>query len=165
MTDAPDPVDVHVGGRLRARRKSLGLSQERLAGELGLTFQQVQKYERGANRISASKLWACASALGVPIDFFFVGLEERDAALEASPQERAAHERRASFAVGVREAALIAPEIVKLPGLRPAARMAVRTLINELDATSGPHNSGLQQPATPAQRAPAESASPQLEEA
>ena len=72
----PNPVDIHVGTRVRLRRKQLGVSQERLAEALGLTFQQVQKYERGANRISASKLWDTAGFLAVPIAFFFDGLKE-----------------------------------------------------------------------------------------
>jgi len=70
----PNMVDRHVGERVRARRKQLGLSQDRLADALGLTFQQVQKYERGANRISASKLFDTAAALQVEIPFFFEGL-------------------------------------------------------------------------------------------
>ena len=60
---SPNPVDLHVGGRIRMRRKLLGVSQERLADDLGLTFQQVQKYERGANRVSASKLYEIAKSL------------------------------------------------------------------------------------------------------
>jgi len=71
----PDPADVHVGGRIRLRRKMLEISQERLADELGLTFQQVQKYERGSNRVSASKLYAIARSLDVPVAFFFEGLD------------------------------------------------------------------------------------------
>ncbi len=63
----PNPVDIHVGTRVRLRRKQLGVSQERLAEALGLTFQQVQKYERGANRISASMLQRIARHLGVPM--------------------------------------------------------------------------------------------------
>ncbi|HMO43605.1 MAG TPA: helix-turn-helix transcriptional regulator, partial [Phenylobacterium sp.] len=59
---APNPVDRHVGLRIRLRRKELGVSQEKLAEAIGLTFQQVQKYERGANRVSASKLWEIARA-------------------------------------------------------------------------------------------------------
>ena len=59
----PNPVDLHVGGRVRMRRKLLGVSQEQLADSLGLTFQQVQKYERGANRVSASKLYEIAKTL------------------------------------------------------------------------------------------------------
>ena len=68
---APNAVDVHVGGRVRLRRTLLGLSQSALGDALGLTFQQVQKYERGANRISASKLWRLSQVLEVPVSFFF----------------------------------------------------------------------------------------------
>lgn len=70
----PNMVDRHVGERVRARRKQLGLSQDRLGEALGLTFQQVQKYERGTNRISASKLFDAAAALQVEVPFFFEGL-------------------------------------------------------------------------------------------
>lgn len=71
---SPNPVDRHVGLRIRLRRKELGVSQERLADAIGLTFQQVQKYERAANRVSASKLWEMARSLKVPITYFFDGL-------------------------------------------------------------------------------------------
>lgn len=70
----PHRVDLHVGARIRARRKLMGVSQEALAGHLGLTFQQVQKYERGANRVSASKLWEIARALQCSLDDFFDGM-------------------------------------------------------------------------------------------
>ena len=79
MTDAdktPNPVDLYVGGRIRLRRRTLGVSQEKLAEDLGLTFQQVQKYERGANRVSASKLYEIARSLSVPVAFFFEGLND-----------------------------------------------------------------------------------------
>lgn len=69
------PVDVHVGGRVRLRRVFLGYSQEKLANALGLTFQQIQKYERGANRISASKLYELSRILSVPVTYFFEGVE------------------------------------------------------------------------------------------
>jgi len=72
---APNPVDCHVGRRIRTRRRELGLSQERLAEAIGLTFQQVQKYERGANRVSASKLWEIAQALKTSVSYFYEGLE------------------------------------------------------------------------------------------
>ena len=68
---APDPVDIHVGNRLRARRILLGISQEKLADSVDLTFQQVQKYERGTNRISASRLYQFAKILDVPVAYFF----------------------------------------------------------------------------------------------
>lgn len=71
----PDPIDVHVGSRVRLRRTLIGLSQSELASILGLTFQQVQKYENGANRISASRLYKVAEALSVPVSFFFDAME------------------------------------------------------------------------------------------
>lgn len=67
----PNPIDVHVGGRLRLRRTLLGLSQEALGEALGLTFQQIQKYERGSNRIGASRLFDLARALEVPVEYFY----------------------------------------------------------------------------------------------
>ena len=73
---APDPVDIHVGDRVRQRRKLLDMSQEELGALIGLTFQQVQKYERGTNRISASKLFQIARALKTSITYFFDGLAE-----------------------------------------------------------------------------------------
>ena len=70
-TGVPDPIDVHVGGQIRTRRLLLGMNQEELAQRLGLTFQQVQKYESGANRVSASRLWEIAAILKMPIGYFF----------------------------------------------------------------------------------------------
>ena len=67
----PNPIDKHVGGRVRMRRMMLGMSQGKLADALKLTFQQVQKYEKGANRISASRLQQMANILQVPVTFFF----------------------------------------------------------------------------------------------
>ena len=67
----PNPIDVHVGNRIRLRRTLLGLSQEKLASLLGLTFQQVQKYERGMNRVGASRLWDIGKVLEVHIGFFY----------------------------------------------------------------------------------------------
>jgi transcriptional regulator with XRE-family HTH domain len=78
-TGIPNPVDVHVGKRIRMRRLLLGMNQETLANALGLTFQQVQKYEGGANRVSASRLSEMATILGVPIAFFFGDLQTDDA--------------------------------------------------------------------------------------
>jgi transcriptional regulator with XRE-family HTH domain len=69
--DKPNPVDIQVGSRVRLRRNMLGLSQEKLGQEIGLTFQQVQKYERGANRIGASRLHELSRVLDVPVQFFF----------------------------------------------------------------------------------------------
>jgi transcriptional regulator with XRE-family HTH domain len=83
----PSPIDVHVGARIRMRRTLLGMSQERLGDSLGLTFQQVQKYERGVNRVSASRLFDLARVLEVPIGFFYDDLPEGAAA--DSPARRA----------------------------------------------------------------------------
>jgi transcriptional regulator with XRE-family HTH domain len=70
---APNPTDKHVGARVRMRRMMLGMSQEKLGDALGLTFQQVQKYEKGANRIGASRLQQISHILQVPVSFFFEG--------------------------------------------------------------------------------------------
>ncbi|NSZ66987.1 helix-turn-helix domain-containing protein [Agrobacterium tumefaciens] len=67
----PDPIDVHVGTRIRLRRTLLGMSQDRLGTSLGITFQQIQKYERGMNRVGASRLQLMANILNVPVSFFF----------------------------------------------------------------------------------------------
>lgn len=72
----PHPIDVHVGGRVRLRRTMLGMSQDKLAESLGLTFQQIQKYEKGVNRIGASRVFEISRVLGVPIQFFFDDYDE-----------------------------------------------------------------------------------------
>lgn len=73
---SPNPVDIHVGTRVRLRRQVLKMSQEKLGNQLGVTFQQVQKYERGSNRIGASRLWKISDVLDVPVSFFFDGLTD-----------------------------------------------------------------------------------------
>ena len=78
--DGPHPVDVHVGSRLRMRRTLLGMSQGKVAAALGLTFQQLQKNERGANRIGSSRLYELSKILDVPVSFFF---EEMDTDVES----------------------------------------------------------------------------------
>lgn len=80
----PNPIDVHVGARVRLRRTLLGMSQERLGEALGLTFQQVQKYERGANRIGASRLYDLSRVLDVPVSYFFEDMG--DDTMAASPR-------------------------------------------------------------------------------
>ena len=71
MANEPHPVDTHVGSRVRLRRTLLGMSQEKLGREVGLTFQQIQKYERGTNRVSSSRLFQLCQILNVPVSFFF----------------------------------------------------------------------------------------------
>src|SRR5208282_5444918 len=90
-TGIPNPIDVHVGKRIRMRRLFLGMNQETLANALGLTFQQVQKYEGGANRVSASRLSAMADILGVPISFFFSDLPAGNN--PGTPEEQESRER------------------------------------------------------------------------
>jgi transcriptional regulator with XRE-family HTH domain len=87
-TGIPNPIDVHVGKRIRICRLLLGMNQETLANALGLTFQQIQKYEHGANRVSASRLSAMAEALSVPISYFFEGLSPTDAPVSAEDKAR-----------------------------------------------------------------------------
>ena len=83
--DGPNPTDVQVGARVRQRRVQLGLSQEKLGEALGLTFQQVQKYERGANRVGASRLWDISRILGVPVSYFYSGAEEDEGGAGLAP--------------------------------------------------------------------------------
>jgi len=78
------PVDVHVGKRIRHRRWLVGMTQQQLAQHVGIKFQQIQKYETGANRVSASRLWDISETLEVPISFFFEGLEREQAQQSAA---------------------------------------------------------------------------------
>jgi len=91
---SPNPVDMHVGARIRLRRKLLKMSQEKLGDLLGVTFQQVQKYERGTNRVGASRLWKISQVLEVPITYLYEGLSiehggshESEALVSASPDQ------------------------------------------------------------------------------
>jgi transcriptional regulator with XRE-family HTH domain len=86
----PSPIDVHVGSRIRLRRTLLGMSQERLGEALGLTFQQVQKYERGVNRVGASRLFDLSRVLDVPISFFFDDMPDSLANSLGPPMSRRA---------------------------------------------------------------------------
>ena len=117
----PNPVDLHVGARIRMRRKILGVSQERLAEDLGLTFQQIQKYERGANRVSASKLYEIARSLQSSVGYFFEGLADTTAGGLAEGGEPFVHDF------------LMTPEGLELATLFPKiTRSKVRRRILEL---------------------------------
>ena len=89
-TGIPSPVDVHVGARLRVRRTLLGMTQTKLGDRLGVSFQQMQKYEKGTNRISSSRLYDLARVLDVPIEFFF---DDMHIAVEASSPATKRHGR------------------------------------------------------------------------
>ncbi|MGB3456270.1 MAG: helix-turn-helix domain-containing protein [Litorimonas sp.] len=83
-----NPVDVHVGARIRLRRQVMKMSQEKLGDQLGVTFQQVQKYERGTNRVGASRLWRLSQVLDVPVGFFFEGMTNEIEAGEFSDNDQ-----------------------------------------------------------------------------
>ena len=129
---APNPVDRHVGSRIRLRRTLLGMSQERLGEALGLTFQQVQKYERGANRVGASRLFDLARVLDVPVGFFFDDMGEDISA--ASP---------AGLREGAAAPAMPAPEFsrIELDLMRDFRRIgsddARRSVLNVVRAIAG----------------------------
>jgi transcriptional regulator with XRE-family HTH domain len=91
----PNPTDVHVGSRIRLRRNMLGMSQERLGETLGITFQQIQKYEKGTNRVGASRLRAISEVLGVPISFLFEDAPGADTA----PARGLAEDQSAGLAI------------------------------------------------------------------
>jgi transcriptional regulator with XRE-family HTH domain len=118
-------VDQHVGAMVRMRRKALGWSQDRLAEALGLTFQQVQKYERGTNRISASKLFEIARALEAPVAYFFRGLEgvEEKEGFLGTASEATVH------------AFLMSTEGIELARLLPRLKPPLRRRISELVRT------------------------------
>ncbi|MFS2325689.1 MULTISPECIES: helix-turn-helix domain-containing protein [Brucella] len=90
----PNPIDVHVGSRIRLRRNMLGLSQEKLGESLGITFQQIQKYEKGTNRVGASRLQAISAILTVPVSFFF-----EDAPGSSATQAGFAEDNEATYVV------------------------------------------------------------------
>ncbi|CAD7043398.1 putative HTH-type transcriptional regulator [Pseudorhizobium banfieldiae] len=83
----PNPIDIHVGSRIRLRRTMLGMSQEKLGESLGITFQQIQKYEKGTNRVGASRLQNISSILNVPVSFFFEDAPGENRASPAGMEE------------------------------------------------------------------------------
>lgn len=85
--DGPHPVDVHVGQRLRQRRVMLGLSQTALGDKIGVSFQQLQKFEKGVNRMGSSRLFQVATALDVPVSYFFEGLDDQNVSNENQPDQ------------------------------------------------------------------------------
>lgn len=133
MTDtAPHPVDVHVGHRIRLRRKLAGASQTQVASALGLTFQQLQKYERGTNRISASKLHALALHLKVSIGWFFEGLETPDAPAADGVIDRP--QARAHAFLASREGVELAQTF---PRVRSSQRSRILALVRSLATPPG----------------------------
>jgi transcriptional regulator with XRE-family HTH domain len=105
MKKEPNPIDRHVGTRLRSRRIGVGMSQEKLGDALGITFQQIQKYEKGANRIGASRLQLASKVLGVPVNYFFDGAPAAEDAGGFSEEHVSSY--RVSGARDAHEAALL----------------------------------------------------------
>src|SRR6202789_3825437 len=135
----PNPIDVHVGLQVRLRRKELKISQEKLAETLGLTFQQVQKYERGTNRISASKLYEIARALRVSIAWFFEGLADP----AAGPLDGVAEDEAPPFAHNFlmsQEGVDLANLFPRLPQRRVRRRLVelVRSLVEDGEVEPAP---------------------------
>ena len=126
-TEGPSPIDIHVGSRMRMRRMALGMSQEKLATGLGLTFQQVQKYEKGANRMGSSRLQQAADVLGVAVAFFFEEAGE-------GPYGSAPSPAYVDDFVGSEEGLRLAKAFMRL---RPAVRRRIVDLVNEVAGESG----------------------------
>jgi transcriptional regulator with XRE-family HTH domain len=130
----PNPVDAHVGSRVRLRRMLLGMSQERLGESMGLTFQQVQKYEKGVNRIGASRLFQISKILDVPIQFFF---EEAPHIGDGSPARGMAADSETFILefLNSREGLELNRAFVKIAD--PKVRKSVVDLVRALSASSG----------------------------
>ncbi|WP_137388316.1 helix-turn-helix domain-containing protein [Rhodoligotrophos defluvii] len=130
----PNPIDVHVGSRVRMRRMLIGMSQEKLGEQLGLTFQQVQKYEKGSNRVSASRLYQMGRILGVNVQYFFDELPHTtvSAALEPGFAESAGEPIIMDFLTSSEGLQLNkAFTQIKDPGVRRKVVELVRTLAGE----------------------------------
>ncbi len=130
----PNPVDIHVGSRVRLRRMLLGMSQERLGNAMGLTFQQVQKYEKGVNRIGASRLFHISKILDVPVQFFFEEAPQTDGATVAGMAEPESETFILEF-LNSREGLELNRAFVKISD--PKVRKSVVDLVRALRTNSG----------------------------
>lgn len=132
MADQPNPhpTDLYVGSRIRLRRRTLKISQEKLAESLGLTFQQIQKYERGANRVSASKLQEIASSLNTTVGYFFEGLPSTTGVSKAKQD---AADSLTKFLASSENLELVS----LLPKLSPAIRRHLLGIARALAQTEG----------------------------
>ena len=130
-TTGPSPIDIHVGSRLRERRRMVRISQEKLAEALGLTFQQIQKYEKGVNRIGASRLQQAADILGVPVSFFFEGGADGPFEADGSVPSPAYLNEFVSNSDGLR----LAKAFMQIP--RSALRLRIVALVKELAGGDG----------------------------
>jgi len=136
----PSPIDVHVGTRIRLRRTLLTMSQERLGDALGLTFQQVQKYERGVNRVGASRLFDLSRVLDVPISFFFDDMPESVAGPNSAAGRRSvgfsdARDPLGDDTMSRRETLELVPAYYRIAD--PALRKKVLNLIKSMGPAVG----------------------------
>jgi len=133
-----NPVDVHVGSRVRLRRMLLGMSQEKLGEHLGLTFQQIQKYEKGINRIGASRLFDLAKVLGVPVQFFYEELPTASSDRIAGFADRPAENYAVEF-LGSREGLELNKAFARITDAR--VRRSIVELVRAYagDADEGAH--------------------------
>ena len=129
-TKGPNPVDAHVGSRLRMRRIERGMSRERLADAFGLTFQQVQKYEKGMNRMGSSRLQHAAGILGVPVSYFFEGGADGPYLSDGNAPSSAYINEFVSSEDGLRL-------IKAFMRVRPAVRRCIVDLVNEVAGEDG----------------------------
>ena len=136
---SPNPIDIHVGRRVRQRRKTLGVTQERLAEDLGLTFQQVQKYERGANRVSASKLYEIARSLRTSIGYFFEGLADPSTAHDTPGMAEPSTEQFVTEFLMTPEGLELAEMFPKIKKARVRRRVLdlVRSMVEEENGADG----------------------------
>ena len=128
-----NPIDIHVGSRVRFRRMLLGMSQEKLGEKLGLTFQQVQKYEKGINRIGASRLYDLAQVLGVPVQFFYEDAPIGESRADAADGQAAADGQDEHSIVAFlrsRDGLELNRAFVRIPDLK--ARRAIVDLVRSL---------------------------------
>ena len=130
-TKASNAIDAHVGSRVRMRRMMLGMSQEKLGDALGLTFQQVQKYEKGTNRMGASRLQQAADILGVAVPFFFEGAVGGTYKPDGSASSPAYIDDFVTTSDGLR----LMKAFMRIP--KPAARHRIVALVNEIAGGNG----------------------------
>lgn len=132
----PNPIDAHVGSRVRLRRMLLGVSQEKLGEQLGLTFQQIQKYEKGVNRIGASRLWDLSRVLNVPIQYFYDEAVIADGAAAGPPgiEETASETYFADFLTS-RESVELNKAFARIEDAR--TRRAILDLVRSLAQPDG----------------------------
>lgn len=130
VSKVPNPIDRHVGARVRMRRMLIGMSQEKLGEALGLTFQQIQKYEKGANRISASRLQQISEALKTPLAFFFKGAPASDAAAQGGLAEASAEDNYFSDFVMTSEGLSLNRAFARIAD--PKVRKKIIDLVNAL---------------------------------